>query len=597
MKPWKEVIDGIRNAVLGKEVREDIAQMGEYVEQFANTAGENIQKAIDYTLSLSGKAADAKATGDAVGELKEDLVKQSLFEKKTNSALETYKENIDYTLLNDYIDTQNGSIYSDSNGRHAEFDITEDMVACIITGLSFYPPQLGLFCFTDGTNVLSSYYYPDVTDKSISDYYAIVPDGAIKLYVNASVYKQEIKVVAIKKFDNKKKYHVYSSCQGFKQGAYDLDGNYKEFSSSEEDYNQYSCSRKNIFVGFTDKLYFRANSDYGYNISLFSYNDALCTSKIKMINPNIKSSNDWVGVDVHGYNYVRATIYQPQSHDISNANFEIMCDIDNVISYKNPIPMSNLLAHNGSYITIAQSGGDYSNLYQAYSNGGANAFYKVKNGTYDDRIDVTDIYIDGESEDTTKIIYNNAEYPYCPIYPRGNVSMSNLTLESVNNPSANPTYALHFDNDSDANSIKVFKNCTFISDKEAGVGIGLRKGEYVLFENCTFITNSDENYSSSTNAGLFMHDSDSPSYYGEQFIVFKSCKFLSKNNKALTMGGINEENEMIVAFIDCTFFSETYGTNNVIMFNEGHKDGMLCGQSIKLSALSHGNNIGCLNAF
>ena len=66
MKPWKEVIDGIRNAVLGKEVREDIAQMGEYVEQFANTAGENIQKAIDPTLSLSGKAADAAKVGEAV---------------------------------------------------------------------------------------------------------------------------------------------------------------------------------------------------------------------------------------------------------------------------------------------------------------------------------------------------------------------------------------------------------------------------------------------------------------------------------------------------------------------------------------------------
>lgn len=64
MKPFKEVIDGIRKAVMASEVREDIAQMGEYVEQFANTAGENIQKAIDPTLSLSGKAADAKATGD-----------------------------------------------------------------------------------------------------------------------------------------------------------------------------------------------------------------------------------------------------------------------------------------------------------------------------------------------------------------------------------------------------------------------------------------------------------------------------------------------------------------------------------------------------
>ncbi len=73
MKPWKEVIDGIRNAVLGKEVREDLAQMGEYVEQFANTAGENIQKAIDPTLSLSGKAADAAKVGKAVGQIKEDL--------------------------------------------------------------------------------------------------------------------------------------------------------------------------------------------------------------------------------------------------------------------------------------------------------------------------------------------------------------------------------------------------------------------------------------------------------------------------------------------------------------------------------------------
>lgn len=71
MKPFKEVINGIRKAVMASEVREDIAQMGEYVEQFANTAGENIQKAIDPTLSLSGKAADAKATGVAVDKLED----------------------------------------------------------------------------------------------------------------------------------------------------------------------------------------------------------------------------------------------------------------------------------------------------------------------------------------------------------------------------------------------------------------------------------------------------------------------------------------------------------------------------------------------
>lgn len=76
MKPFREVIDGIRKAVMASDVREDIAQMGEYVEKFANTAGENIQKAIDPTLSLSGKAADAKATGDSIQGVRDDLASE-----------------------------------------------------------------------------------------------------------------------------------------------------------------------------------------------------------------------------------------------------------------------------------------------------------------------------------------------------------------------------------------------------------------------------------------------------------------------------------------------------------------------------------------
>ena len=87
MKPFKEVIDGIRKAVMASEVREDLAQMGEYVEQFANTAGENIQKAIDPTLSVSGKAADAKATGAAVDKLED--------KKADKTDLDTERKRID----------------------------------------------------------------------------------------------------------------------------------------------------------------------------------------------------------------------------------------------------------------------------------------------------------------------------------------------------------------------------------------------------------------------------------------------------------------------------------------------------------------------
>ena len=56
---------------------------------------EELKNMIDPTLSLSGKAADAKATGDAVGALKEDLVK-SVNKYSVSDALNDVN-NIDYT--------------------------------------------------------------------------------------------------------------------------------------------------------------------------------------------------------------------------------------------------------------------------------------------------------------------------------------------------------------------------------------------------------------------------------------------------------------------------------------------------------------------
>jgi hypothetical protein len=97
MKPFKEVIDGIRKAVMAHEVREDLAQMGEYVEQFANTAGENIQKAIDPTLSISGKAADAAKVGEAINAESERA-------KGVENQIKEGIADIDYIVFKDKID-------------------------------------------------------------------------------------------------------------------------------------------------------------------------------------------------------------------------------------------------------------------------------------------------------------------------------------------------------------------------------------------------------------------------------------------------------------------------------------------------------------
>ena len=130
MKPFKEVIDGIRKAVMAPEVREDLAQMGEYVEQFANTAGENIQKAIDPTLSLSGKAADAAKVGEVVNaeserakgvesQLKEDLENYALYNigykiSKTGVWLDNTGNETEANgwSVTDFVDVSIGNTYS-----------------------------------------------------------------------------------------------------------------------------------------------------------------------------------------------------------------------------------------------------------------------------------------------------------------------------------------------------------------------------------------------------------------------------------------------------------------------------------------------------
>lgn len=59
-KTFPEVISGIRTAKKGVEVREDIAQMGEYVEQFAATATQKAEEAA----ASEKKASDAVANID-----------------------------------------------------------------------------------------------------------------------------------------------------------------------------------------------------------------------------------------------------------------------------------------------------------------------------------------------------------------------------------------------------------------------------------------------------------------------------------------------------------------------------------------------------
>ena len=111
-KTFSEAINGIRSAVMASEVREDIAQGMEYVEQFANTATTKAEEAaasaktaadaagnastavsaaIDPTLSVSGKAADAAKVGEAINA---ETTRAKEAEEENAKGVSQLKENI-----------------------------------------------------------------------------------------------------------------------------------------------------------------------------------------------------------------------------------------------------------------------------------------------------------------------------------------------------------------------------------------------------------------------------------------------------------------------------------------------------------------------
>ena len=73
-KTFKQAIDGIRTAVVGKEVREDIAQMGEYVEQFASTATTKASEAAKSATAAASSASASKSSQTAAENAKTDAV-------------------------------------------------------------------------------------------------------------------------------------------------------------------------------------------------------------------------------------------------------------------------------------------------------------------------------------------------------------------------------------------------------------------------------------------------------------------------------------------------------------------------------------------
>ena len=133
-KTFQEVIAGIRTAIYGREVREDIAQGMEYVETFAATA---TQKA-----SAAAASADAAKTAQTASKASEQAAAKSAAEAGA-------KASTDKTL----------SIENAPADAKVTGDVTSWIHSMLITGQVQYhiaTDQGGFICTSDGDGLVAT---------------------------------------------------------------------------------------------------------------------------------------------------------------------------------------------------------------------------------------------------------------------------------------------------------------------------------------------------------------------------------------------------------------------------------------------------------
>lgn len=157
-----------------------------YITQVSNAdwtqaiqAVEELKNVIDPTLSLSGKAADAKATGDAIGALKEDL-------SDVKSSLQLNTGFVEYSFTEDkYINTSgttaNINSPQDTSGyRYAVAECVEGD-AFTVSGRGSVVAGLWAFIQSDGTIIEKSTTVAPETDIELT-----APSNSAYLIVNSN---------------------------------------------------------------------------------------------------------------------------------------------------------------------------------------------------------------------------------------------------------------------------------------------------------------------------------------------------------------------------------------------------------------------------
>jgi hypothetical protein len=202
---------------------------------------------------------------------------------------------------------------------------------------------------------------------------------------------------------------------------------------------------------------------------------------------------------------------------------------------------------------------------------------------------------------------DSGDYEKCPVYVQSSAYFANLTLLSTHDDIPDAPidsvygYAVHADGGEDG-SIVEFNNCILISYQNAAIGIGMHNYQTVKLVDCELYSFAPLTSEMLKNGALFCHSNPDAGVVGQKLII-RNCIVHSQNGKSFyindanwTVGdksGSDMEVEVINSTFDSDAYNELYGNSSLNTDDKG--DGNQLSGAIKLSKMSHGNNLAELN--
>lgn len=384
------------------------------------------------------------------------------------------------------------------------------------------------------------------------------------------------------------KYNFLLSDKSFKQGWFDVNGS-MQTTDNTEIFNGWSAHKNFINVSNVKKIIIKNNKNEKVILQPYLYSSMNESIELGPAFDCYYGITEYIPPTNAGYIHLscRSGLISNLDFELYTLDYDTVSDTDN--SYVNINPLGFNYGNGLATVSI-NGGGDYTNIGEAYNALNRNGCIFIKSGRYitQGSLSLDEAYLFGENRETVLIENNKASYPDDALRVRSGV-VENLTIYSTNDTATNGSYATHIDEDSYAGKQLVFRNCSFIADYQASVGIGMRKNQILKFENCRFV--------SKYTAGVFLHDWLQATEENNQYVIFENCVFESEKDYALKLMSVNSKNNLVVTFINNTFITKENGNENVIEIATPTEHGYLCGNSIKLGDSSHGNNVDMLNAY